>query len=227
MKPSDLSRDEILMLLRTPALDPELEAVLDCCMKTLCDATQPRTVWRMLPVEHGDDGVRVGGLLLGGKDIALHLTGCRQAVLLAATLSAPVDSLIRRAESSDMMQALMYDAVAGAAIEAVCNSLEEELKRTLDFPYFTARFSAGYGDFPLGQQKDLIAMLDAPRKIGLTVTPHNTLLPMKSVTAIIGLSHQPVKDARRYCCGKSCAECPNRSGCVFAADQENEKERTL
>lgn len=219
MKPSDLNRDEILMLLRTPALNPELESVLAYCTKTLCDAAVPRTVWRMLPAEHTDDGVRVGGLLLRGQDIALHLTGCKQAVVFAATLSAPVDTLIRRAESSDMMQALMYDAAAGAAIEAVCNGLEQELKRTLDYPYFTARFSAGYGDFPLNQQKDLIALLDATRKIGLTVTPQHTLLPMKSVTAIIGLSHQPVKDARRYCCGKSCGECPNRSGCAYAADQ--------
>ena len=218
MKPSDLNRDEILMYLRTPELNAELEALLDDCTEMICKAVQPRTVWRMLPVEHSDEGVRLGGLLLGGQDIALHLTGCRQAVLLAATLSAPVDALIRRAEASDMMKAVMLDAVAGAAIESVCNDLEQSLHETLDFPYYTERFSAGYGDFPLHQQKDLITMLDAPRKIGLTVTQHNTLLPMKSVTAIIGLSDQPVRDARRYCCGKSCAECPNRAGCAFAAE---------
>ncbi|MBQ8921377.1 MAG: hypothetical protein IJ060_04355 [Oscillospiraceae bacterium] len=226
MKPSDLNRDEILMLLRTPALDAELETMLDECTEELCKAVQPRTIWRMLPVGHSDEGVRVGGLLLGGKDIALHLTGCKQAVLLAATLSAPVDALIRRAEASDMMKALMFDAVAGAAIEAVCDELEQSLHESLGFRYYTARFSAGYGDFPLNQQKDLITMLDAPRKIGLTVTQHNTLLPMKSVTAIIGLSDQPVKDARRYCCGKSCGECPNRDGCVYAKNPEDEKGST-
>lgn len=216
MKPEELNRDEILMYLHTPSLEPELNDMLDECIKSLCAAAQPRTIWRMLPVEHTDAGVKLGGLLLGGNDIALHLTGCREAVLLAATLSAPVDALIRRSEISDMTRALMYDAIAGAAIEHVCNTLEIKLRQELGYPYYTERFSAGYGDFPISQQTDLIRLLDAQRKIGLTVTPRNTLLPMKSVTALIGLSYQPVKDARRYCCGKSCAECPNREGCVFA-----------
>ena len=220
MKPEDIDRSEILMYLRTPHLDDALSALLDSCIREICAAAQPRTVWRMLPVAHQADRVSVGGLLLSGKDIALHLTGCEQAILLAATLSAPVDGLIRKAEISDMTRALMYDAVAGAAIESVCNSLERELKQTLDFPYYTERFSAGYGDFPLTQQSELIRMLDAPKRIGLTVTPRNTLLPMKSVTALIGLSNQPVKDARRYCCGKSCAECPNHTNCPFAKTNE-------
>ena len=223
MKPEELDRSEIMMLLRAPSLSAELNAVLEDCMKQLCSAAQPRTVWRMLPVAHAADGVRIGGLLLGGNDIALHLTGCEEAVLLAATLSAPVDALIRRAEVCDMTRAVMYDAIAGAAIEHVCNQLETQLKKELDYPFFTERFSAGYGDFPIAQQHELIRMLDAPRKIGLTVTPQNTLLPMKSVTALIGLSHQPVKDARRFCCGKSCGECPNRDGCVYFREEDTTK----
>ena len=112
-----------------------------------------------------------------------------------------------------MTRALMYDAVAGAAVERVCNELEQALQEKYGYPYYTARFSAGYGDFPITQQSDLVQMLDAGRKIGLTVTPHHTLLPMKSVTAVIGMSHQPVKDARRFCCGSSCDECPYHEDC--------------
>ncbi|MBR3269018.1 MAG: 5-methyltetrahydrofolate--homocysteine methyltransferase [Oscillospiraceae bacterium] len=225
MKPSDLNRAEILSYLRTPELDAELDGKLTVCIEELCRAAVPRTVWRLLPVQHSPEGVRLGGLLLGGKDIALHLEGCRQAVLFAATLSSPVDALIRRAEVSDMTKAVMLDAVAGAAIESVCSQLELFLHRELGAKYYTERFSAGYGDFPLSQQADLIALLDASRKIGLTVTQHQTLVPMKSVTAVFGLSDRPVNDARRYCCGKSCTECPNRDGCLFAGAKAAEKER--
>lgn len=220
MKPEDLDRQEILMYLRSPELDASLNAMLDDCMEKLCAAAQPRVIWRILPVQQTEHGAVLGGLPLGGRDIALHLSGCDAAVLLAATLSAPADALIRRAEVGDMTRAVMLDAVAGAAIEHVCNELEQGLKRELDYPYFTERYSAGYGDFPLSQQRDLIQLLDATRKIGLTVTPQNTLLPMKSVTAVIGLSHEPVKDARRYCCGKSCGECPNRDGCAFFREED-------
>ncbi len=220
MTPADFSRDEILSYLRTPALNDALSAMLDESIAEMCSAVQPRTVWRQLPVQHTAEGVSVGGLLLKGKDIALHLTGCESAVLLAATLSAGTDALIRRAERSDMTKALMLDAAAGAAIEHVCNELEQQLKQSLPYPYFTERFSPGYGDLPITQQADVIRLLDAPRRIGLTVTPHSTMLPMKSVTAVIGLSHQPVKDARRFCCGNSCAECPYRDGCAGASSEK-------
>lgn len=213
MKPDDLDRSEILMYLNTPSLDENLSAMLEDCVKKLCAAAQPRTVYRVLPVEHTASGVLLGGLPLQGEDIALHLTGCKEAVLLAATLSAPVDALIRRASVTDMTLAVMYDAVAGAAVERVCNDLEAEIKAKYPYPYYTARFSAGYGDFPITQQGALVQMLDAPRKIGLTVTPAQTLLPMKSVTAVMGMSHEPVKDARRFCCGNSCEECPYHETC--------------
>ena len=170
----------------------------------------------MLPVQHTETGVTLGGLALQGDDIALHLTGCQEAVLLAATLSAPVDALIRRAEVTDMTKAVMLDAVAGAAVEHVCNQLETEIRAKYPYPYYTARFSAGYGDFPITQQGDLVKLLDASRKIGLTVTPAQTLLPLKSVTAVMGMSHEPVKDARRFCCGNSCAECPYHEDCPRA-----------
>lgn len=213
MSPAELNRAEILSYLRAPELDETLSAVLEDCIAELCRAAQPRTICRVLPVAHTAEGVTLGGLLLGGRDIAEHLTGCTEAVLLAATLSASVDALIRRAEVTDMTRAVMLDAAAGAAIEHVCNQLEADLKAKYPYPYYTARFSAGYGDFPLAQQGELIRLLDAARRIGLTVTPQQTLVPMKSVTAVIGLSHAPVRDARRFGCGHSCALCPYREKC--------------
>jgi cobalamin-dependent methionine synthase I len=36
-------------------------------------------------------------------------------------------------------------------------------------------------------QGELLGMLNAERKIGLYATPENTLIPRKSVTAIIGV----------------------------------------
>ena len=215
MNPNDLDRAEIRACVSMPVSEGLLADMLEECIQELCKAAQPRVIYRVLPVEHTGQGVRLGGLLLQGADIALHLTGCKEAVLLGATLSASVDALIRRASVSDMTKAIMYNGIANAAIEHVCNELEAEIKAKYVYPYYTERFSAGYGDFPLTQQGELVGLLDAPRKIGLTVTPSQMLLPMKSVTAIMGMSHEPVKDARRFCCGNSCDECPYHDDCAM------------
>ena len=213
MRSTDLDRSEIMMYMGTPKLDDKLSQMLDSCTDQLCKASQPRTVYRVLDVEHTPNGVLVGGIPLEGKDIALHLEGCEKAVLMAATLSSSVDTLIRRAQHGDMTKALMYDAAAGAAIEFMCGELEKEIKHANPYPFYTARFSPGYGDLPITHQKEILNVLDAARKIGLTVTNAHTLLPLKSVTAIIGLSNSPVNDARRFGCAKSCSDCPYNKTC--------------
>jgi cobalamin-dependent methionine synthase I len=48
------------------------------------------------------------------------------------------------------------------------------------------RFSAGYADFNLENQKAIYDMLQMG-KIGVTITPNFILLPEKSVTAISGI----------------------------------------
>ena len=50
------------------------------------------------------------------------------------------------------------------------------------------RFSPGYGDLPLGTQKDIFALLDCERKIGVTLNDSLLMSPSKSVTAFLGLN---------------------------------------
>ena len=72
----------------------------------------------------------------------------------------------------------------------------------------TSRFSPGYGDMPLSQQRLFVTLLDTPRKIGLTTTPAFILTPRKSVTAVLGLSTGPAKPA-----APACRDCLLRGEC--------------
>ena len=75
--------------------------------------------------------------------------------------------------------------------------------------YCRPRFSPGYGDFPIAHQRDFSRLLDTPRKIGLTVTESCLLAPIKSVTAVIGLSETP-----QPCHRKGCEEC-GKTDCAY------------
>ena len=46
------------------------------------------------------------------------------------------------------------------------------------------RFCPGYGDLPLKTNADILAVLDAAKKIGLTVTESGLLLPVKSIVGV-------------------------------------------
>ena len=213
MTPQQLSIPDILGYLGTPTLDDTLSAALQQAMDTLCAAVTPRSCWQSFPLNRADTGLTLAGLPLAGSDIQAHLQGCTQAVVMAVTLSDAVDRLIRTAQAQDMTQAVLLDAVAADAVEQVCESVVQEIRTRFPNCYLTERFSAGYGDFPLEMQPDLLRLLDAGKRIGLTVTQSGMLVPMKSVTALIGLSAQPTKDARRFGCGHACALCPLRDDC--------------
>jgi len=182
-------------------------------------AVAPKYVYRVSGVEILSDGVKLSdcGIFLSGDDIKKHFERCGKAVVFAATLSAEADKLIRRAEVTDMAEALAMDCVCSSLIEQFCDKAEEEIFREVKAAYRTWRFSPGYGDLPISVQDELVRALNAQRRIGLTVTPENILIPSKSVTAVIGISEVPVHERS----GK-CEFCNMRGMCAFSAQFKEE-----
>ena len=196
----------------THAPDDATARRLEACEARLMSLMRPQYIYRVFPLEYvqGQPSLTGCRLPLEGKDIAAHLSGCSHGALLAATLSASVDQCLRQAQATDMTDALLYDALASAAIEQVCDAAAEALHRAMPALYQTWRFSPGYGDFPLAVQPVLLDVLDAPKRIGLCATDSCLLTPAKSVTALIGLSEtEPPKRLR------GCATCSMRDRCAY------------
>lgn len=198
------NQTEILRYLghRGQDLDSQTKELLDHCIKTMTETVKPRFCYAIFSLEKTDRlSLSSCSLELPGNDIQKHLAECDQCVLLGATLGIEADNLIRVSETESMTRALILDAVATDLIEQVCDHAEEEIRKALqkDNLYLTPRFSPGYGDLPITLQNRISAILDTPRKIGLTVTEHALMIPRKSVTAIIGLTKTPCRQADHHC----------------------------
>jgi hypothetical protein len=173
---------------------------------------RPAYVYRETDIVLSENSVIADGMAapLTGKSIVKHLAGCKKAVLMAVTLSAEADKLIRQTAVTDMAESLAIDCLCSAAVEQVCDIAEKEIFSGREGIYRTWRFSPGYGDLPLELQRDFLLAVNAQRRIGLTVTENSLLLPSKSVTAIIGISDKPVRHS-----GGSCPECNMRDRCAY------------
>ena len=185
--------------------DPTVQLRIRDVIASVEAAAVPRHISQLLALRcPGEALVELGTMRIRSADLAEHLTGCEQGILFAATLGTQVDRLIARAAVSHIADAAIAQAAAAALIEAysdaVCRKFSEAAEKK--GWYLRSRFSPGYGDFPMEYQRDIVEYLQAPQKLGLTVTDSLLLAPLKSITAVIGVSHfaQP-------CVNRGCAAC--------------------
>jgi 5-methyltetrahydrofolate--homocysteine methyltransferase len=149
------------------------------CEKTVLEAISPVYILKIIEKDNP--------LLVGG-DIADLLKDSEKAALFCATLGAGADKVIEKSRFISPELQLISDALCNAAIEQVCDKIEEDLAARYD--KLTMRFSPGYGDFPIEMQKDIIKCLDATKYIGVTCLDSFMMRPTKSVTAVIGLGEK-------------------------------------
>lgn len=189
---NSISREETIRYLgnQTVELNSTMESLLTECEKEILAVIKPRYLYKLITPEAN---------FLQGESIKEHLKGCEKAVIMCATAGVEVDSLIRRAQIGDMAKAIVLDTMGSVAVEQICNRIDELVAQEFFDYYSTWRFSPGYGDYPIQLQKDFLQLLDAPRKIGLCTNDSYILTPLKSVTAIVGLSKNPIEKKRRGC----------------------------
>lgn len=211
-----LDRGEILRYLgyRGQEIGPELDREIRRMGEECLRCAKPRYLYRVFPVELRGDAPVIGGVELLGEDIARHLRGAVSCAVMAATLGhEPERAMLRLGQRSTVSQ-VVFNAACTALIESVSDACEGEITRYAgERGLLTSyRYSPGYGDFPLTQQRQILGLLEAETRLGITLTDSMLMLPRKSVSALIGLYPQG-SGVRRG--GTTCQTCENYENCEF------------
>ena len=107
-------------------------------------------------------------------------------ILICGTLGAEFDVWQRRLAVLSAADALLSQQIGLDAVEKVMDELEKRLRSEVEVEgkRLKPRRSPGYGDLPLELSREIVNCLDATKKIGVSITDSNLLVPSKSVTAI-------------------------------------------
>lgn len=158
--------------------------------------------------------IDIEGMKIYSKNLSKNLKGCERVLVLGATLGIQVDRWMKRYSYTDMAKVLVMQSCAAAMLEEYLDDWQEKQEQELlkENWYLRPRFSPGYGDFSMKHQKQILEMLQAAKKIGLSMTDSSMLTPTKSVTAVIGMSR-----TKTACHQKGCEVCEKKD-CMYRRD---------
>ena len=182
-----LSEGEILRYAGAKAPDENLSALIAECVDEARDAFSYKACYTELDVSVSDTECDFGLFKVKSKLLAKNLLGCKRVILFAATVGIEIDRLIMKYGRLSPAKALIFQALGAERIESLCDLFTRDIsgERAL-----RPRFSAGYGDLAIEVQRDIFKILDAPRKIGLSLNDSMLMSPTKSVTAFIGINEE-------------------------------------
>ncbi len=224
-----LTREEIYPFLNiglTPGpLPANIDKLVDTYLRRVTQLAKPQGLIRVCPIRSlTPDRVVLAdaSLVIAGSRATAHFTACEKVTLLAATLGPGIDGFLAELQqTAGAAEAFIFNGIASVAAEHTTEILDaiavRDIRRSAYYP--TARFSPGYGDWPLEHQRQFIESISG-EKIGLAVTSHHLLQPVKSVTAVIGWSRVPRKRSYERPQGKpcqgtlTCRDCPLKEKCL-------------
>lgn len=127
-------------------------------------------------------------IVFHSRDLVKHLDGCDRCFLMYLTLGFDIDKIIMSLQKTDMLEAVILDAVSSHMLEKECDKLQKQLKQSIEKNCeLTNRFSPGYGDLELSENSIILDVLQAQKRAGIVENDDGLMSPSKTVTAIIGV----------------------------------------
>lgn len=182
-------KKEICRYLGAKEPDEELMKLIDECIKECEGVSKFSVLYTVSDLSINENGIGFDTFSATSNALSKNLEKCEKAVIFAATTGIGIDRLISKYTVVSPARAVILQAIGAERIESLCDTFNEEMQLKYETEGYSLRprFSPGYGDLPLETQKDIFALLDCQKKLGLILNSNLLMSPSKSVTAFIGI----------------------------------------
>ena len=165
----------------------ELDRLYDECLELVKKEASLKAVWRKSAVSFEGDTVVFDFGRITSASLCKNLEGCKEAYVFSATVGMGIDRLLLKHKYLDSAKAMVLSAVGSSLAECWCDYINEKIA---DGKKTKPRFSPGYGGVELKHQREILDFLDAQKQLGITLTDSYFMIPVKSVTAFIGVQEE-------------------------------------
>jgi hypothetical protein len=139
--------------------------------------------------------------------LAKTLKNAEKIVCFVGTIGTGVETEINKLLGKQKLSdAYILDAMASVAVENMIDRFQDlmENRFSAEDRTVTLRFSPGYCDWPVTQQKKLFKIFD-PKQLNIELLDSCLMKPRKSISGVFGITSQ---ESVSY---NPCRDCPTRS----------------
>jgi len=154
-----------------------------------------------------------GSVIFKSRIITTLLERCPKVAIFLVTIGKYLEeTAFQLARDGLILQATVLDAIGSDAVEKVVNFAQDRITEIAEAEglVISQRFSPGYCDWNIGQQRMLFYALTG-NTLGIRLTGECLMIPQKSISGIIGIG-PPNANVDKYNPCKTCRkkDCPGR-----------------
>jgi hypothetical protein len=155
------------------------------------------------------------GMSLKSPKLSRALHDSEELICFLATIGGEIELEINRMmRHGRLSQAFVMDALGSVAVESVAEQFHRRMEREYseNDKAVTLRFSPGYCDWPIGEQRKLFELFDS-NTAGIELKDSCLMTPRKSISAVFGLypfSGDSARPPYNPCVDCPKTDCPSR-----------------
>lgn len=197
-----VGKDEIFRLLgyKGAAVSGRLEKKVDTCIEGLKNKIRPRILYTKKKIRSINKGKLTleGDVTLKSVKLSKAIGKCEKLTCFLVTIGREVDDSISTAlRKKRFSDAYIYDAIGSAAVEASVEKFQESIdaKVSEENKSTTLRFSPGYCDWQIQEQKKIFNVLNNDL-INVKLNESCLMSPRKSVSGVFGIGDSRLIDKK-------------------------------
>lgn len=143
-----------------------------------------------------------------GKLVSSFLGKSEHIAVFAASCGPEVEHFSKKLiQDKHTLEGYLVDLIASELAESIAEKIHDEIAKHAARAQLliTNRYSPGYCNWPVSDQQALFSLLEG-HNCGITVTPSSLMMPVKSVSGIVGIGRNVKKMGYkcRYCADEKC-----------------------
>lgn len=196
-------------------LSARMSSLVDDCAKHAHQLINPLYSYVIKDVEwaRGSIAFIEDSIIFKSQVVVQLLEQCQQVAIFLVTIDKYLEETAWKLSRDGLiLQATVLDAVGSSAVEKAADSVQDKIREIAETEGLVTsrRFSPGYCDWNIGQQRMLFHALTG-HTLGVRLTGECLMIPQKSISGIVGIG-SPDGKAESYnpCefCNKQ--DCPGR-----------------